>query len=259
MNNINCTNKPEYRQLYSNKLTISGVYQRVLDTNRVKKIVAAFNPNLVNPIKVSHRDNKYFVFNGQHTLAALKLKNGNSDLLVDCRIYEGLSEADEAKLFAEQNGVSRPPKSNVRFKALYVAGDIDVFEMIELTNKSGLYIDFSKSKVPNRVTSISKAYKIFKSVSASDYVEILTILKQIWGGSIESLTTEILGGIYLFHIKYKGKYDRGLLIKQLSRVSPIVIKREGKAYSGGGDLRFAIQMLNIYNKNLSKNRLKEIQ
>ena len=258
MNNINCTNKYEYRQLYSNKLTISEVYQSVLNPNRVKKIVAAFNPNLVNAIKVSHRDDKYFVYDGQHTLAALKLKNGNSNLMVHCKVFEGLSEADEAKLFAEQNGVSRHPNSNVRFKALYVAGDIDVTEMIDLTNKAGLYIDFSSSKVPNRVTSISKAYKIFKSVSASDYVEILTILKESWSGSIESLTTEMLGGIYLFHIEYKGKYNRELLIKQLSRVSPLVIKREGKAYNVGGDSRFAIQIFNIYNKNLSKRRLKEI-
>ena len=257
MNNINYTNKSEYRQLYSNKLTVSGVYQRVLNNDRVKKIIAAFNPNLVNPIKVSHRDDKYFVFDGQHTLAVLKLRNGNLNLMVSCKIFEGLSEADEANLFAEQNGVSRNVESIGKFKARYVAGDVDVIEMIELTNKSGLYINFSKGKVPNRITSVSKAYKIFKSVSASDYIEILSIVKESWGGSIESLTNEILGGIYLFHIKYKGKYNRELLINQLSRVSPLVIKREGKAYSVGGDLRFATQIFNIYNKNLSKRRLKE--
>jgi len=257
MNNINYTNKPEYRQLYSSKLTVSGVYQRALDNNRVRKIVAAFNSRLVNPIKVSHRDNKYYVFDGQYTLAALKLRNGNSDLLVDCKVFEGLSEADEAILFAEQNGISRGVESIAKFKARYVARDIDVIGMIELTNKSGLYINFSKSKVPNKITAISKAYKIFKSVSAADYIEILSILKESWEGSKESLTMEILGGIYLFHIKYKGKYNRELLINQLSKVSPLVIKREGKAYSGGGDLRFATQIFNIYNKNLSKRRLKE--
>lgn len=62
----------EYKQVNSAFIVIDEDYQRELDQNRVKRIVANFNPDLVNPIKVSYRNGKYYVFDGQHTLAALK-------------------------------------------------------------------------------------------------------------------------------------------------------------------------------------------
>jgi len=253
-NNIN---KFDYRQLNSKQLTVSENYQRALDKNRVRKIVANFDPRLVNPIKVSHREGQYFVFDGQHTLAALKLKNGNADLMVDCKVYEGLTDAEEAVLFSEQNGLSRQVESIAKFKALYTAGDIHITEMVNLTNKSGLYVDFSKSKTANRITAASKLYRIFKAVSPSDFVEILSIIKEAWCGIPESLNTEILSGVYAFYIEYKGNFDKEMLVKQLAKVSPVVITREGKAFSGGGDVRFARQILEAYNKNLSRRRLKD--
>jgi hypothetical protein len=77
----------EYKQINSAFILSDPDYQRTLDVNRVKRIVANFNPNLVNPIKVSLRNGKYYVFDGQHTLAALKMKNNNQNLLVECKVY----------------------------------------------------------------------------------------------------------------------------------------------------------------------------
>lgn len=256
---MNNNNHFENRLLSTKQLIVSPVYQRSIDNARVKKIIANFNPNLVNAIKVSHRNNQYFVFDGQHTAAALKINNGGKDLMVNCNVFEDLSEAEEAILFAEQTGISRKVDINTKFKALYVANDLGIVEMYELTKKTGLYFDFSKSKATNRIIALSKLNKIFKSVSASEYIEILSIIKETWNGMAESLDTEILGGIYLFCTTYKGKYTHELLVKQLSKISPVVIKREGNAYMGGGDSRYAKQIFNIYNKNLSKKRIKEIQ
>lgn len=42
-------------------------YQRPLEPNEVKEIIATFNPYLCNEPKVSFRDGKYYVFDGQHT------------------------------------------------------------------------------------------------------------------------------------------------------------------------------------------------
>ena len=108
----------EYKQVNSAFIVIDEDYQRELDQNRVKRIVANFNPDLVNPIKVSYRNGKYYVFDGQHTLAALKMRNGGKDLMVECKIYRGLSEADEAILFSEQNGISRQVATNAKLKSV---------------------------------------------------------------------------------------------------------------------------------------------
>lgn len=255
MNNYNT--KFEYRQLNSKLLVVDRDYQRDIQQDRVKKIIANFNPALVNPIKVSHRDGKYYVFDGQHTLSALRAINPSPSMMVECKVYEGLSREDEAKLFAEQNGISRVVESIAKFKALYIAGDVDIIEMVNLVERSGLYMDFSKSKSINRITAVSKTFKIYKSVSKSDFVEILSLIKESWDGIPESLNTEIIGGMGIFYKAYKDEYKRNMLINQLSKVSPTVIIREGKAFSSGGDTRYAKQIFNIYNKNLRGNRLVE--
>jgi len=253
----NNTTKFEYKQINSKFILSDPAYQRTVDMSRVRLIVANFNKDLVNPAKVSFRGGKYYVFDGQHTLAALKLKNNNEDLMVDCKVYTGLSQADEAILFSQQNGISRTVESIAKFKALYASGDIDIREFHDLTNKSGVRMDFTKGGAENKIVACSKAYKIYKSVLASDYIDILSIVKNAWGGVKESFSTEILGGIYIFYKTYKGEFDRKLLISQLGKVSPLVIVREGKAYSGGGDERFARQMYIVYNKQLRTHRLAD--
>lgn len=253
----NYTTKFKYCQLNARLLVVDKAYQREIQQDRVRKIVANFNPALVNPIKVSHRNGRYYVFDGQHTLAALKMLNPSASMAVDCKVYEGLSKEDEARLFADQNGLSRAVESIAKFKALHAAGDVDILEMVRLVKLSGFYMDFSKSKTTNRITAVSKTYKVFKAVSQSDFVEILSLIKEAWEGIPESLNTEIIGGMYLFHKTYKGEYKRKTLVTQLSKVSPAIIIREGKAFSNGGDARFARQILNIYNKNLRTNRLDD--
>ena len=54
-------------------------YQRHLNASRVKRIAAEFDERIANAPKVSYRDGHYYVFDGQHTIAARKLLNNNSD------------------------------------------------------------------------------------------------------------------------------------------------------------------------------------
>ena len=48
-------------------------YQRHLNANRVKRIAAEFDERIANAPKVSYRNGHYYVFDGQHTIAARKL------------------------------------------------------------------------------------------------------------------------------------------------------------------------------------------
>ena len=51
-------------------------YQRELKSERVKRIVKSFDERIANEPKVSFRDGKYYVFDGQHTIDARKVMNG---------------------------------------------------------------------------------------------------------------------------------------------------------------------------------------
>lgn len=54
-------------------------YQRPFNPGRTRKIVAEFDERVANEPKVSYRNDHYYVFDGQHTIAARKLRNGGAD------------------------------------------------------------------------------------------------------------------------------------------------------------------------------------
>ena len=81
-------------------------YQRTLNEDRVRRIAAEFDERIANEPKVSCRDGRYYVFDGQHTIAARKLRGGGRDLPIRCKVFYGLTESDEALLFAQQTGAS---------------------------------------------------------------------------------------------------------------------------------------------------------
>ena len=253
----NYNTKYEYKQINSAFILSDPDYQRALDVNRVKRIVANFNPNLVNPIKVSLRNGKYYVFDGQHTLAALKMKNNNQNLLVECKVYR-LTKEQEAELFAQQNGFSRVVGAIYKLKAQYTAKDVDVIDLVNLTAQSGLFIDFCRGRTNNRIVCVAKAYQIYKSTTAGEYVEILRMIKETWGGIPESLSTEILGGVFQFYRKYKGDFKYNTFVRQLSKANVNEIIRDGKAIGNSwkGDIRFTIPIFNHYNKGLRVNKLE---
>ena len=100
-------------------------YQRNVHTTSVNKIAKAFDWARVGLPKLSYRDGKYYIIDGQHRLAAFKLwctENMQSPM-IECEVLDGLTAAQEATLFAAQNNyrVSISPKDE--YKAALAAGD----------------------------------------------------------------------------------------------------------------------------------------
>ena len=100
-----------------------GSYQRELNIHRVRKIAAAFDPRLLNPPKVSYRDGRYIVIDGQHTIMGLKTLNGGNDLPILCRVYIGLTKEEEALVFAQQTGASTPLSAGAKLRAKLEAAE----------------------------------------------------------------------------------------------------------------------------------------
>ena len=96
--------KEKYVWLNNADLYVNPRIQRKIDPERVRKIASQFSPLVANPIKVSYRDGRYYIFDGMHTRAAIRLLNGSDNFPILCRVYNGLTEEDEARLFAIQFG-----------------------------------------------------------------------------------------------------------------------------------------------------------
>ena len=124
-------------EVSSRDLEIPDAYQRKLNTERVAKIVAGFNERIANEPKVSFRDGHYYVFDGQHTIVARKHMNGNNDLPILCKVYYGMTEADEALLFAMQTGYSAALTPSARLRANLRGEDKASGEFYAATEEAG--------------------------------------------------------------------------------------------------------------------------
>lgn len=256
MKNYNMVSKP--MQVSSERIFADYTYQRPVNEKRVAKIVASFDPALVNPIKVSNRDGKLWVFDGQHTLAALKKRNGGKELMVFCLVYEGLTQKDEAYLFSQQNGIAQAVAVDRKLNALHVAEDPKVTDMVNIIHTVGFDFDFSNHKQGERKLLAGAAlWRMYQKSTRQEFIDSLEIVRDAWHFEAESLKSEILGGVNCFYTypPYRGRVDKKLAAKKLRVVEPRIIIRKGKAFERGGDKRFAKYMAEIYNKGLRTNRL----
>ena len=100
---------PPYQMMviHSSKLIYPReVYQRRVHRSQVELIATDFNEYIANEPKVSFRNGRYYVVDGQHTIEGRILRNGGKDLPILCKVYTGLTMEQEALFFAEQNGHS---------------------------------------------------------------------------------------------------------------------------------------------------------
>ena len=249
--------KPEYKDINTKLLFVDQLYQREVDKGRIQQMNKQYRAELVNAIKVSYRDGKFWIFDGQHTAELLKLRNRGRDLPVECKVFYGLTWLDECELFLLQNGVSRSVSMSDRFKARFNRGDKDVVAMVNIAEKLGIRVDFTKSKGDNRICALTTLNRVYNSLGDDDYAEMLSIIKDAWGGDAVSYSAEILKGMFIFYSTYKGQYNKKRLLTQLGRVSPSVIIREGKASTAPGFSKYARQILNAYNYQ-TKNKLPDV-
>lgn len=233
------------------RFILKDTYQRPLDEALVRKIVARWNPNLMNLPKVSHRDGKYYVFDGQHTIEALKLKNNGKDLDIVCRIYSGMTYEDEARLFAAQNGISKNVTTMQKLRALYEAKDPDVVRVTDIVIEYG-YADPIKNNsgnCPNGFRTIPTALKIYEKCGEGRLRQVLSVITKAWGNDKEGCRSGILQGVNIVLSLYMGEVKEADIVKTLQRVAPAKLYADAKADTAhGGSNRFAYQIVRLYNK-----------
>lgn len=230
-------------EINSNYLEIPEAYQRRLNTDRVARIVSRFDERIANEPKVSYRDGRYFVFDGQHTVSARKQMNGNADLPILCKVYYGMTEAEEALLFAMQTGDSAALTPSAKLRAKLHGEDKASSEFYEATEEAGFHIGFERGEGRGRIICINTAFAEFKRVGAEIYKEALSILMEVWGGDPDSLRAELLQGVVHFVELYHGEYDRNLFISSLQNYEPRFIYAAGLADK---ELRGLRRYINVF-------------
>jgi len=236
----------EYRMLYPAQIRVDPLYQRPLDDRRVTAIVKAFNGDVFNEPKVSYRDGAYWVFDGQHSIAAWKKFHNGSEKLIRCKVYLGMTWLDECERFMEQNGISKDPTTLQKLRAAFNSKDPDVVDMVQKAELCGYKVDFSLGKSPTRIVAVAALFRAYKRLGPERYLAMLTAIRDAWYGDEDAISNHIISGMTTFYANYYGNFDHNDLVRSLKRVSPSAIIRQGKALNHRTNT-YAREIVKAYN------------
>lgn len=231
-------------------------YQRDVDQKRVSYIVTNYNPHKFGIIKVSFRDGKYYVYDGQHRIAAFKVLNDDQDGIVKCEVHYGLTYEDEAKYFAEQYLGSKNVSIIYRWRALYEAKEEPVYSIVNSVRAIGIEVKFTKAKEQNRIIAFKQLNDMWVKLGSDKTLKILTLLKKAWGTNENAFDGNIILGMREFFQVYMNEINEETFVKQMKKIVPSVIVVEGRkdTVSKNG-LNYAKVIWIKYNNGLKTKRL----
>lgn len=248
--------------LLSNMLETDPTYQRPVDMKRVHRINKHFNPGLVNTIKVSHRNGRYYVFDGSHTLALLKLRHGEGVAFeVQCVIFENLTYEEEALLFAEQTGESKDVDFMYKLRAMAAGKNQEVLDFIKHTEEAGFKLGFDK-KGTGTILALRKAKQVFDKYGAEVYGGTLSLIREAWDTSQEHIQANMLGGMAVFYATFGSTLDHSRFVKKLAKAEVDDIRSEAKKRKNKNqslDGAFAQEIAERYNTGGGKGRLNPLK
>jgi hypothetical protein len=247
----------DYKMIHPKYLRTDPSYQRDLSLPRVNQIVKNFDVNLFNEPKVSKRDDGfYYVFNGDHSIAAHKIKFGK-DTPIRCKVYYGLTKEEEMRLFVQQNGISKTPTRKEKIRALANYEDPEVMGMINAAKLCGVEIEFKASQGVNKILAVDTAFSEYKSIGREMFINMLTVIKETWGGDPDSYQMGMLKGFgYIY--KHCAEQLRGIsnrdMIKALGKTPVRKIIQRAATFGEGMGKSYARAIIEQYNKG-RRNRI----
>ena len=241
----------EYKFVNNAELVMSPEVQRKLNPARVAKIIRYFSPHVVNPIKVSYRNGRYYIFDGSHTRTALVHIHGTEDFPIFCRVFYGLTEEDEARLFALQSGFCEDVAMPDRLRALLKAKDPEVLDFVAETKNSGFTMTPAVGKAHNgHISAVCEAFKVYRDLGGADYSKMLKTIYRTWAGETWSVCRYMLGGMARFMKMYD--FDIRSFVKVFRYITYQEIKDGARAFPNmPRDAAFANSIAEIFDRSTS--------
>lgn len=248
----------EYKFLTSTVLETDPSYQRRMNAAQVDRIVAEFNPLLVNAVKVSHRDGRFFVFDGAHTLAALRSIHEGKPFMVECKVFSGMTYQEEAELFALQTGTSRTVSFDYKLRAKLAAETPKEKAFLEATEAAGLHLsDVQRSSMRYVIAAKATAQRIFENYGSDLYTDMLRLIVETWDAVEWSLSKPVLNGCAVFLSVYGDAYKRDRFIRKLAYTNADELAAIARRQNVKDQPRqYAMAILELYNKG-GRGRLDE--
>lgn len=250
-----------------NDLTIDPEVQRFTHNPRkVEHIVKNFNPNALDLITVSRRNAATMVIiDGWHRWEAVRRLTDSTGTLL-CRVFDGLTKAEEAKMFLNLNPGNQPTALD-RYRMRLVFGD----PIIAAIDKAVHAYGWAVHPVPavshiQAVIALERIQKLaLRNEATHDLLEnTMLVITRTWGHEREASSAILLEGTAHFLAEYRAasRFDQDRLIEQAKGVQPFTLISDSQQMARMTRMRpsmaVADQLVKLYNSGLKVNGPKEL-
>jgi hypothetical protein len=251
------------------KLTVDEtVNTRRLDGAWVDRHVAVYDPDALGIVSVSRRaGGQYVILDGQHR-AELMRRAGHGNDTVDCRVYEGLTVAQEAALFRKLND-SRKVQPLALFLAKRAEGDEAALAITEIAEAFGWEI--SNRQAYNNIVAVASLQQIYRggpaqvgarSGNAEAVSLVLQSVTRAWGHRRDAVHGDLLAGIGLVFLRDRDRVDPVALAERLAGYpggpGGVLGAGRGVRQLQGGTVAAGVAdtVIRLYNKSKRSGRLE---
>ncbi len=264
--------------LPAGQIDVDPTIQRPLNVSWAEKIGRELDPDLIGVIHVSQRPSgRFVVIDGQHRLHGVKHVFGNNGTLVECKVYTGLSRAQEAAQFVGLNDFRRPTRIDVFLKSV-VAKEADAVAIDAIVRELGCRVD--RGKADKSITAIGALEEVYfgfadrrsdvdgRPVATANPALLkatLAVIGNAWGGTADSLHGYIISGIGRLLAARQRAMDVSDLVHKLSTYpgGPTALcgAASGRRAVSGGKVGGAMAevCLDLYNKGRRVGKLEPLR
>jgi ParB-like nuclease domain len=213
------------------QMRVNPLAQRDINQARVSKLAAAFDPEKMGAPTVNHRGGWYYLIDGQHRIAALKLwLTSWEDQQVQCWAYDGLTEAAEAEKFLSLND-TLPVRAFAKFKVSVQAGRGAEGDVDRIVRALGLRI----ARGSGGISAVATLGRVYTRGGPAVLSRALRIIRDAYGEA--GLEGPVIDGISLLCQRYDGDLSEQRAIARLSSAHGGVsglISRAGQLHQSTG-------------------------
>jgi hypothetical protein len=215
------------------------------------RIAAELDLNKLGYPIINHRDGNYWVVDGQHRIYALK-ENGFGKDMLDCEVYEDLSDAEMADIFLGRDA-RKPIPVYDKFHVACTAGRKRERDIQRAVEANGQKISRSNDDGISAVASLGVVYDRSGDVVLGQVVRTINLG---FGGDPLAFNSSIIEGLGLLFNRYNGKTNEKQLGSKLSDLrqgaKELLRKAEAIRARTGNQKKqcVAAAAVDIYNKGL---------
>lgn len=228
------------------------VTQREFRKAHGDRIAADLDLNKIGYPVINHRDNIFWVLDGQHRIYALKANGFEKDVL-DCEVYENLSDSEMAEIFLGRDA-RRAISPYDKFHVACTAGRRRENDIRRTVEANGLRI--GRAKEENTIGAIGACAKVYDRSGDVVLGQVVRAVKKAFAGDPAAFAPEVIEGIGLVFNRYNGRTNENDLAARLAGtahgVRGLLRRAESQRERTGNQKAqcVAATVVEIYNKGL---------